>query len=451
MSDMAKVPRPVFGQMAVIGAIAILALVIRIFYVHTAVVDHPLRGDAIQYFAYALNLVDHGVFSLVPPDGVAVPDGFRDPGYPTFLALLIACFGREQAFYITVLNVQCVLSAITVGIYMCMARRWFGMAGAIGIGLGLAFWPHLVTLPGYVLSETLLGFLLAAGLGAIHVALRRNSRSWALGAGIAFAAAALTSAVLAPLVPAFAGIAAWRDSARRTLWLTVLLAATLPCAAWMIRGAMLPASLTASHRIAMNFAQGSWPEYHPAWRRTVAMGIDDPASKRDLAAIDEDVARLTAEPSVGLATIFSRMLDRPAHYAGWYLSKPIELWGWEIGIGAGDVYPFPTFNSPLSGHGPLRVTTDLMFVLTPLLTLLAAIGTVATLVGTRRNEPALLLAAVCVVFVTGVFAILQSDARYAAPYRGMEFLMVMAGVSLAGHALRRGRSARVSRAAPDAN
>jgi 4-amino-4-deoxy-L-arabinose transferase-like glycosyltransferase len=420
-----------------IAAMTVLALLVRLFYVRTAIVDHPLRGDAVQYFAYALNLVDHHIFSIVSPDGIAKPDSFRDPGYPLFLALMVKLFGRGQPFYLAVLDAQCVLSALTVGMYAWLARRWLGTAAAVAAGSCLALWPHLITLSGYVLSETVLGFLFASGLCALQLASDRHSRSWATVAGLAFAAAALTNAVVLPLAPLFAAIAAWRDSTRRTLWLAFLFAATLPCAAWMIRGAMLPSSLAASDRIAMNFAQGSWPEYHRAWYK--ALELDDAESKAVLADIDSDVRRLSSQPTAALGAIAKRFADQPARYLAWYASKPAELWGWTIGIGAGDIYVFPTSNSPLSGHGVLRATTDLIYLINPLVTLLAMIGTAATACKPRHREPALLFAAAGVIFVTAVYGILQSDARYAVPYRGAECLMAALGVKSLYHIGRRVR------------
>lgn len=96
-------------QWMAMAGIGLLALLIRLAYVRTAIVDHPLRGDTLQYFAYALNLIDHHTFSLAPPGQTPVPDSFRDPGYPSFLAALSVYFGREQAFYLATLDIQCIL------------------------------------------------------------------------------------------------------------------------------------------------------------------------------------------------------------------------------------------------------------------------------------------------------------------------------------------------------
>lgn len=65
--------------------ISVFALAIRLFYVLTSMVDHPFRGDAGQYFTYALNLVHRHVFSFQAMNVPATADSFRDAGYPSFL------------------------------------------------------------------------------------------------------------------------------------------------------------------------------------------------------------------------------------------------------------------------------------------------------------------------------------------------------------------------------
>jgi 4-amino-4-deoxy-L-arabinose transferase-like glycosyltransferase len=408
----------------------LLALFVRLYYVGTAYVDHPLRGDAIQYFAYALNLADHHVFSMAAPDGVLRPDSFRDPGYPAFLALMVSIFGRGQGFYDAVLNLQAILGAATVTMYTVLAKRWMNAGAAAAVGLLLALWPHTITLAGYLLSETLLGFLVAGALLGVEFALAQASPLVGLAAGLIASAAALTNAVVAPVVPLFALICLWRQRAERPIWTAVLLASLLPVLAWNARNMALPPDATASDRIAMNLVQGSWPEYHDAW---VGMVRDhDPTASEIMRRIDGEYALMHQNPRKGLASVWARVADRPNYYAAWYARKPLELWGWSIGIGAGDFYVFPTFNSPLSGYGLLRVTSDLFFLVHPLLLLLSACGAIAALLQLRARPAALLLSVAVAGFVTAVFTALQADARYATPYRGIECLLAVFGAWSAG-------------------
>ncbi|QDE38799.1 hypothetical protein FIV34_06080 [Luteibacter pinisoli] len=413
-------------QILAAAAIALVALIVRIAYVHTAVVDHPLRGDTLQYFAYALNLIDHHVFSLVPPGAVPTPDSFRDPGYPVFLALLIKGFGRHQAFYSATLDVQAGLAALTVLIYIVLARRWLGMGIALFVGIGLALWPHAITLAGYVLSETLMGFLVAAGLLLTQAATDRRRPVLFAIAGIVLGLATLTNATFAPVVLLFAGVAMWKDLPSRRSWAVLLVASLLPVAAWGVRGAMLPPGQSAGDRIAINLIQGSWPEYHDAWRSSLERG--DAKSISTIQRMDAEYQLVKRDLPQGLDALAQRMRSEPWRYMSWYAGKPVELWGWSIGVGMGDIYVFPTYNSPLSGNGILRVTTDIMFFASPLVLGLATVGLIILLTRRRAWPPALWLGALAVCVITAIFTALQCDARYAVPYRGIEWML--AGVAL---------------------
>ena len=96
-------------------AITLLALVLRVYYVRTAVVDHPVRGDATQYYAYAWNLSQHGVFAKDAPGAATItPDNYRDPGYPLFLSVWMKALGSADAWYAAVLLCQALLGALAV-------------------------------------------------------------------------------------------------------------------------------------------------------------------------------------------------------------------------------------------------------------------------------------------------------------------------------------------------
>jgi 4-amino-4-deoxy-L-arabinose transferase-like glycosyltransferase len=434
-------PRWTVGHAVAMLIVALVALTVRLYYVHTALVDHPLRGDTLQYFAYALNLVDHHVFSLATSDGPVLPDSFRDPGYSAFLALLVTAFGREQAFYLATLNVQAALSALTVVIYAVLTRRWLGIRAATVVGLGLAFWPHTITLAGYVLSETLMGFLVAAGLWLTQVATERRHWSLFAAAGLVLAMAALTNAIFAPIPLLFGAIYLVKAPASRRYWAIFTIAAFLPITAWSVRGSLLPEGQTAGDRVVMNLVQGSWPEYHDAWRLSLQ---GDSASAAIMAKMDSEYSRFHQDRLAGLSAMVARMSTQPMRYLAWYVKKPAELWGWQIGIGMGDIYVFPTYNSPLSGTGPLRWITDLLFFAAPLILLLSAVGVLTLLVKRNGHPPALWLMVTSVVMITAAFTALQCDARYSTPYRGMEWVLAAVAVSnlasVAKRSFRRGQS-----------
>ena len=428
----ARVPR---GSALFLAAICIAAFVLRYAYVRTAVVDDPLRGDAWQYFCYAWNLLNHGTFSLARPMATMVaPDSFRDPGYPVFLAGLMVLRGTGPAVYDAILLAQCVLGASTVGLWISLARRYWGAATAIPIGVLLAFWPHLVSFTGYVLSETLLGFLIALAIWLLDTSLRRRSISLAAMAGLTFSAAALTNAVVLPMAPFLGALMLWKDIPRRNIWLALVLTCTLPPAAWIARNAMLPPSTDAKARLSINLVQGAWPEYHRAAFDAIQKG--DPQAKAIMTAIDEESRAMQSGWAEGLPLVWHRLSGDPWRYLGWYASKPALLWGWDVAVGQGDIYVFPTAHSLFEDSPVLHAWEGLCYVLNPWIALLALIGTVDAL---RRGSrpPGLRWMAAIGVLATLTFTLLQAEPRYAVPYRGVEMLLMACGASVLRDAWKR--------------
>jgi len=405
----------------------------RYCYVRIAVVDSPLRGDAWQYFCYAWNLLKHGTFSLARPMAESVvPDSFRDPGYPVLLAILMALRGTGREVYDAILLTQCLLGAASVGFIISLARRWMGFGTACAVGILGAFWPHLVGFADYVLSETLLGFLRVLAIWLLDTALHRESRAMAVGCGLAFAGAALTNAVLLPMAPLLAVIMVWRDAPRRSLWIALLLAAALPSAAWMARNLTLPSENSSAGRASINFVQGSWPEYHTAAFRAIQLG--DPAAKVVMEEIDRETHAMQASLGEGWSLMSKRMATDPLRYARWYASKPALLWGWDVAVGQGDIYVFPTFHSLFEDNAAFHAWAGICFLLNPLIALLALVGTIHALLS-NKAPLALRWAAAIVAMATAVFCVLQAEPRYAVPYRGLEFLLAAWGIAILGRLL----------------
>ncbi|MBB3225421.1 4-amino-4-deoxy-L-arabinose transferase-like glycosyltransferase [Luteibacter sp. Sphag1AF] len=399
-----------------------------------AYVDHPVRGDAGEYINYAWNIAEHGVFSKQARDTTqpVVPDSFRDPGYPLILAMQIKATPEFGPWYQAVMLTQCILGALTVMCYLLAARRWLPLHWLVAAGMLMAVWPHSVTLPIYIVSESLFAFLLAAAFACIAEATARRSKGWAVGGAAFFTCAALTNAVVLPVAPllAIAGFI-WLRS-WRPVWITLLVASLAFSAPWLLRNAALASQDSAGGRAAMNFVQGSWPDYHSAYRtHYLNPGHDDGTLER----IDAEVNLIGTDRKAGYDAVLHRLADNPVRYAGWYASKPALLWGWDIQMGDGDIYVYPTVNSPFRTMAPLRALAALIYVLNPLLACLALLGCVASLC--RPKEPVAFGIASVLIFVTAVYTILQAEPRYAIAFRGAEMIMATYGMALAAQWVRR--------------
>lgn len=421
----------------VLFAIFLLALGLRWYYVSHAVVLNPVRGDAAQYYVYALNLSNHGVFSKDLPDATTIhPDNYRDPGYPVFLALWMKILGTGDVWYAGVLLSQALLGALTVTLATQLGRHWLPLRWAAAAGVVMALWPHSITINGYLLSETLFGFLTVLGILIGANALRRQGLRHAVLAGLTLGAAALTNAVLLPFGILLAALLAWRKLAPRKLCFALALGALALPSAWAVRNAIavVPVAGTSStDRALLNFAQGSRPEFQSAWRDSV-LGDDAAKAKAKVSFqhVNEDYVQLQSSPLHGVVSILRRLWQHPLQSAHWYLiEKPALLWGWSIEIGQGDIFVFPTKNAPFQVQPAWIALAAISSALNTMLMLLALAS--FFLVWFRRKQPlgqqwptslpTLVMILSLVAFVTLVYSTLQAEPRYSIPFRPFEILL----------------------------
>jgi 4-amino-4-deoxy-L-arabinose transferase-like glycosyltransferase len=409
----------------------LLAAIVRWYFVTHAQVLQPLYvetgwGDAAEYYHYAWHMVHHGVFSSdVLTATTPKPDSFRDPAYPAFLALIMAFTDSFDRWYGIVLATQAVLGGVTVACATLSIRdampTWLLAIAAVTMSL----WPHLVAIPAYVLSENLTALFCAIAALALSEAAKRQSMAYTVLGGLAMTLSALSNAVLAPLVLLLALAFAWKRTMPRRQLLVLVVVVALPLLTWGIRNSTIKGPFSPSFRAEVNLVQGSWPTYHVASQLSAR---HDPVGIETINAIDMEIAALHADRTQGLRLIAERFSLAPGTYFAWYLCKPALLWGWEIGLGSGDIYAYPTRNSPFITNPVLKAVEAVTFVCNGLLALLALAGT--AIVAMRRSPTAALLTfALTAAWVTLVYGVLQSDARYSIPYRPGEIALACTTVT----------------------
>lgn len=419
-------------------ALTFFALALRWYYVSTAMVYEPIRGDAREYFAYAWNLLHHGIFSDARPgSAVVIPNNYRDPGYPLLLAAWMKLLGTGAAWYAAVLLCQAVLGALTVTAATQLGQYWLPKRAAMAAGLLMAVWPHNIAIDGYLLTETLFGFLCASGLLLWGAACKQNNPYTAMAAGATLSLAALTNAMLLPFAALLGLLLAWRRPTLRRLCLILVASSLVLPACWAIRNGHLPpaaAGASSTDRALQNLVQGTRMDYHSAYR-TSFFGTPNARiqARTTLAAIQAEYELLRSSPRQGAREILGRMGKHPWRYATWYLfEKPYALWNWSIQIGQGDIYPYPTANSPFRTHVAWLVLEMLCRTLNPLIMLLALAS--LFLVGSRRlplatrypcmaPDAPLISVNLLLAFATIVYSVLQSEPRYSIPFRSFEILL----------------------------
>ena len=429
------------------AVIVVVAWLLREQFILFTQVEAPIRGDVRQYVAYAWNLVHHHTFSNADPGStVVLPDAFRGPGYPLFLAGAIALGGEGNGWYIIVLQAQAVLGAATVLLTMLLGRHWLSCGSTYLAGSLMALWPHHIAATGAVLSEILFGFLLVLALWLTAEAIRRKRAVWAVFAGLVFGSAYLVNPIIL-LFPPLAGLLLFRYGQNKpALWLAML--PLVVAGAWGLRNSALPETPGQPGRATLNFVEGSWPQYHSAHN---FMDID-PIALQISGQISAEEQLFQRSPRQGLASMADRMQQDPTYYLTWYLlRKPWLLWDWNIRIGWGDIYYQQIRHSPLDDNPPLRAMKATLHFLNPLIFLLALAAAIVILTkvlrNSARNDPARLAAAMVSLFciyVTLVHNVFQAEPRYSIPYRPLEILLTSTALAAIVTWLRHLRSPAMS-------
>jgi hypothetical protein len=109
----------------------------------------------------------------------------------------------------------------------------------------------------------------------------------------------------------------------------------------------------------------------------------------------------------------------------WYLSKPALLWAWDIRIGQGDVYVYPTRHSPFKTNMVWRSVSALCRSLNPWLFVLAILGGLLPFLPRQMTPPDRTAAALTLIFITLVYSVLQAEPRYSVPFRGLEIVLAV--------------------------
>jgi hypothetical protein len=203
----------------------------------------------------------------------------------------------------------------------------------------------------------------------------------------------------------------------------------------------------------MNLVQGSWPQYHDAWR---AQASGDPIATAVLGEMNREISTTERTPIEGARQIATRMGQDPGYYASWYLArKPMLLWAWDIRIGSGGPYVLDVRNSPLDHHPLLIAIGRSLRAATPMMTLGALAAALFLLVGGLRRKNwapiAALATAALGLYLTGVHDVFQAEPRYANAYRGIEALLVATALQATAQWIKKWRGNSPEKANPAPN
>jgi hypothetical protein len=158
--------------------VTMAALTLRLWFVFASA---NVSGDAFVYGDIAKNWLAHGVFGLSAGQGVH-PTLIRLPGYPAFLALVFALFGREH--YTAVMIVQALIDTNTCLVIAALALQLMNARAAKAAYLLAALCPFTANYAASPLTEVLAvccaAHSLYYGVRGIKAFARESRAAWRL-------------------------------------------------------------------------------------------------------------------------------------------------------------------------------------------------------------------------------------------------------------------------------
>jgi len=193
----------------------------------------PLNNWGYENIAIAQSLHEgHGFSSpYFSPSG---PTAFMAPGYPLFLAAIMALFGTGTVAATVIVILQEIFSLLTVVMVMIAARNWFGARTANLAGFISAVAPPMLMAPVWIWDTSFSALAIAAAFAAASgPALTRKGF---ITAGAGWAIVGLVNPSLIPSLWAMCGWSAWK--ARKFPWLGILVFLVV-FASWPVRNAIV--------------------------------------------------------------------------------------------------------------------------------------------------------------------------------------------------------------------
>ncbi len=410
--------------------ITVLSLWIRLSYFEEIVIDTPIRGDAAHYVQYANNLLEYKIFSKGRGNATPKPDAYWAPGYPVLIAISMVVGDKLNIdAYEFLMYLQIVLGVLTAVLTFLLGRLFLNRNWSIIPAILVSLSPHLISMGGYVLTETLFTFLILLAIYSFSIALINKSKLYFTISGLFFGFSYLVNPVMffAPilLVIAVGVVSSSSENKEKTgikhMLVFCLLSFFVVMGSWTVRNILNvpPSSSSSSERLLTNLVIGSHSNFYDVWRA-------NPRDPNNPATKDEEA--LEGSYAAFASLLSERITHDPGHYAKWYLiDKPILLWNWNILIGQGDIYVYPVIVSLYQRSKLAIATYSIMKSLHYWLLGFAILGFFLLFKDAKSEVPMFLY--ITLVYISAVYVVTQSEARYSIPLRPEMYLCAVFFVS----------------------
>ena len=317
----------------------VIGIYLRFLAIQHSLVDTPIRADARDYYSYAMNMHEWGVYSkeyqaVKSPE----PDALRSPGFPWFAYLFYA--SNQDVFVKNILIAQTIFQIISFTFLSLILYRFYGAIVALISCWFLWTFPHFVNINIYFLSESLFTSLLAGliGMGILSHFSEHRKMLYSVCFALLLGLAILVRPIL-QYFPLFLFVILFIYHRKVTCPAIVfLMIALLPMLLWGGRNLLTIGQWSDPTLMINGLYHGSFPWF---------MYHDLPESFGFPYHFDPQANEVYQGVGRTLEIIYERFVADPANYTRWYLAgKQFYLWQWSIIAGQGDIFIYPTLTSP---------------------------------------------------------------------------------------------------------
>ena len=312
---------------------------------HTTVIN-PLRADAGDYFSYAYNLRHDGVYSrekrfaLPIQEKEPLPDAVRSPGYPLALMPFAGSIPSNKTV-LDIILMQAALGVLMIPLVFLLAKPFLPGAWPLLPALLVALSPKLITSGTYVLTETVFTFTLLLALVSLQKQFRHSEKLvYAVLSGALLGLASLTRPTLQYFLPVVLLLIFTRlpTAMRRKQAITLTLGFLVVFTPWIIRN-LITLGITTDPTLTISaLLHGHYPDF---------MYHERPESLGYPYAFDPNAGVIGSSISSVLQEIARLFRSEPIPYLRWYLvGKPIGFLSWGDVAAAGNIFTYPTLESP---------------------------------------------------------------------------------------------------------
>ncbi|MFC1533918.1 hypothetical protein ACFL7M_11205 [Thermodesulfobacteriota bacterium] len=296
-----------------------------------------------------------------------IPDANRAPGYPIFLMPFVSGLPNLKIIN-NILYFQAFLSSLTLFFGFLYFRKLLQVYLAWLAALLLTLSPHLIIANSYILTETLLCFVMTLLFWFMCSFFTNPTKLLAFMIGIIIGLINLTRPSIQFFLFFIIIFFLIHYEKKKTILFSLLLCLgfLITVSPWIIRNKISLSGNDRNERLILFLAHGMYPDF--TYEK-------HPESYGFPYRFDPNFMKIGESTSSIIKEIIRRFEKEPLRHLKWFvLKKPFMLFSWNIVQGMGDAFVYPVAYSPYFDRTPFKLSHNFMHSIHNIIVALGFLG-----------------------------------------------------------------------------